>query len=136
MHDILTQADIAELIDAFYKKVVADDVIGYLFTDVVHLSWEEHIPIMNDFWGSMLLGAGTYRRNPMLKHIELDKRERLRPEHFERWLALWRQTLAEQFEGPKADHALARAAQIAAVMQNRLHQVRDLDHPDIFRMTE
>ncbi|MBS1904211.1 MAG: group III truncated hemoglobin [Bacteroidetes bacterium] len=136
MHDILTQTDVAELVDAFYKKVVVDDVIGYLFTDVVALSWDEHIPIMNDFWGSILLNSGAYRRNPMRKHLELDKRERLLPTHFERWLALWQQTIAEHFDGPKADFALARARQIAAVMQHRVEEDRSLDRPEMFRMTE
>jgi hemoglobin len=136
MHDIITEDDIAELVDAFYSKVVVDPVIGFIFTDVVELSWEEHIPIMNAFWGSILLGTGTYRRNPMQKHIELDKRVLLVPEHFNRWLELWELTLLEHFSGPTAEHALARAKNIAAVMQHQLRQSRTPDAADVFRLTE
>ncbi len=78
MEDIVSQADIKELIDAFYKKVIVDPVIGTFFTDVVRLSWEEHIPIMNNFWGSILLGTNTYHGNPMINHIELDKKKSYR----------------------------------------------------------
>lgn len=124
MHDIQDEKDIALLIDAFYKKVIVDPVIGFLFTDIVALSWEQHIPIMNDFWSSLLLGTGSYRRNPMIKHLDLDRKVALTTVHFERWLLLWEQTLHEHFQGPNADHALQRAKHIASVMQHKIEQTR------------
>ena len=135
-HDILTKADIAELVDAFYVKVVADPVIGFIFTDVVALSWDEHIPIMNDFWGSILLATGEYHRNPMIKHLDLDKRVLLVDEHFDRWLELWKETINENFDGPRARFALERATQIARVMQAKIIQMRETNGQEIFRMTE
>ena len=135
MHDILNENDTALLIDAFYRKVVADPVIGFLFTDIVALSWEEHIPIMNDFWNAILLGTGSYRRNPMIKHLDLDRKVALTPVHFERWLLLWEQTLEEHFQGPTADHALQRAKHIASVMQHKIEQTR-IATPDPINLTE
>ncbi|MES2621618.1 MAG: group III truncated hemoglobin [Bacteroidota bacterium] len=122
--DILTEADIQQLVDEFYKKVVADPVIGFIFTEVVQLSWQKHIPVMYSFWGSLLLGTNTYAGNPMIKHLELDKLVPLTKEHFERWLALWEGTVNENFEGPKADEAISRAKSIAGVMQLKIAQYK------------
>lgn len=126
MEDIISGADIKELIDAFYKKVIVDPVIGTFFIDVVHLSWEEHIPIMNNFWGSILLGTNAYHGNPMIKHIELDKKKALEPEHFTRWLQLWEATVREHYKGMTADEAVSRAKNIAALMQYKVERSRVL----------
>ncbi|HTL80273.1 MAG TPA: group III truncated hemoglobin [Bacteroidia bacterium] len=111
-----SEENVSLLIDTFYKKVVKDPVIGFIFTDVVSLSWEKHIPIMNRFWNSLLFGANSYSGNPMEKHIALAKKIPLTEEHFNRWLELWKTTVRELFEGPKADEAIARAANIAGIM--------------------
>ena len=122
MKDIQTEEDIKTLVDKFYQRVLKDDVIGYLFTDVVQLSWEKHIPIMYSFWSSILLGTKTYEGNPMGKHIEIDKIEPLTQKHFEHWLYLWQITIAENFEGEVADEALNRAKSIAALIQYRIEK--------------
>lgn len=118
--DIASEADIKLLIDSFYKKVVVDPVIGFIFTDVVALSWEKHIPIMYSFWSSLLLGANSYSGNPMIKHIDLNKIIKLTPQHFERWLLLWEQTVNEIFEGKTAGEAIVRAKNIAGLMQHKI----------------
>ncbi|HRG88323.1 MAG TPA: group III truncated hemoglobin [Chitinophagales bacterium] len=124
MTDISTRAHIEILIDEFYKKVIADPVIGFIFTDVVKLSWEKHIPVMYSFWESMLLGENTYKGNPMVKHIELDKLVTLTPEHFARWLQLWVTTVRQLFSGPKAEEAIDRARNIAGLMLHKVEQSR------------
>jgi len=110
MTDISTRAHIEILIDEFYKKVIADPVIGFIFTDVVKLSWEKHIPVMYSFWESMLLGENTYKGNPMVKHIELDKLVTLTPEHFN---TLTPYTLTHQ-TSPKSDIIGSRPAIISS----------------------
>ena len=125
MKDIEAAEDIGLLIDEFYKKVIKDKSIGYFFTDVVQLSWEKHIPIMNAFWNSVLLGSNTYKGNPMIKHIELDHINKLEAEHFNVWLKLWEQTIHDLFEGPKADEALLRAKNIALLMQHKIETNRN-----------
>ncbi|MBL7892859.1 MAG: group III truncated hemoglobin [Bacteroidia bacterium] len=123
-HDILTEADIKLLIDAFYKRVIADPIIGFIFTDVVALSWEKHIPIMNSFWSSVLLGKNTYSGNPMIKHIDLDKKIMLKKEHFDKWLQLWENTVQENFTGENASEAISRAKNIASLIQFKIEQSR------------
>lgn len=125
MHDIENEDDIALLIDRFYKKVIPDPLIGPFFTDVVRFTWDEHIPIMNKFWGSVLLGSDSYKGNPMLTHFKLDKKTELNRVHFDRWLELWEKTINENFSGEKASEALTRARNIAAIMEYKIVQNRN-----------
>lgn len=122
MKDIQNRKDIELLVDAFYKRIIVDDVIGFFFTKVIELDWDKHIPIMYDFWETILLGNIKYKGNPMLKHIDLNKKAALKPEHFARWLELWQITLSENFSGKNADEALNRAKQIGALMEFKVGQ--------------
>ncbi len=108
------------LVNEFYKKVIPDPFIGPFFTKVAHFSWDVHIPIMVSFWETILLGATTYKGNPMIKHIELNKLSPLQQSHFERWLTLWRETINENFTGQKSTEAINRATTIAQLMQNKI----------------
>jgi hemoglobin len=118
--DIEKREDVQLLVTAFYKKVIPDPVIGFFFTEIVQLSWEKHIPVMVDFWESLLLGTASYSGNPMAKHFPINKISPLKPEHFQRWLLLWKETLSQHFSGPVADEAFNRAAAIAGLMQHKM----------------
>ena len=118
--DIEDNRDIAFLIDAFYKKVIKDDLIGPFFTEVIKLDWAKHIPIMNDFWETVLFSRMKYKGDPMLRHIELNKIAVLKSEHFDRWLQLWKNTINSHFYGKTAKEAIRRAENIAQLMQVKL----------------
>jgi hemoglobin len=105
------------LVDTFYKEVIKGDVIGLFFKEVVVLNWEKHMPVMYDFWETMLFGNMVYKENPMLTHLELSKKSTLKPEHFEQWLSLWKKTIDETFTGPMAKLAFQKATQIAELMK-------------------
>lgn len=120
MTDITTPAHIKTLVDAFYQKVLAEPEIGFIFNDVAKLSWDEHMPTMYSFWGSLLLGTNTYAGNPMVKHMQLNKLVTLTPAHFNKWLQLWMATVNQNFAGPKANEAIARATSIAGIMQLKI----------------
>ena len=114
--DIESALDIQRLIDSFYDSVKIDAVIGYIFSEVAAVNWEQHLPVMYAFWESLLLGSNTYEGNPMVKHIQLNKQTPLDKTHFDRWLSLFVQTVDEHFEGKKAEEAKTRAANIAHLM--------------------
>jgi len=120
--DIGTRQDIETLVNAFYRKVVVDEKIGYFFNNVVQLSWEKHMPTMYNFWETVLLDNITYKGNPILKHIELNMLEALKKEHFTRWLFLWKETVDELFKGPMAKTAKSKADQMAALMMYKIEQ--------------
>lgn len=114
-YDITLRSDIERLIDAFYEKVKADPVIGYIFNDIARVDWPRHLPIMYDFWEFLLLNGKNYTGNPIQKHFDLHEKHPLRAEHFDRWLVLFQATVDELFAGPVADDAKGRAAAIAGV---------------------
>ena len=122
MKDIENRDDIKFLVDEFYKQVVNDDIIGLFFTKVAKLDFEKHLPVMYDFWETTLLGNWKYKGNPMVKHIQLNELEPLNPEHFERWLQLWEETLFKHFSGPTSEEALKKAKQISKLMQFKIQQ--------------
>lgn len=123
--DLSTRSAIEILIDRFYQKALKDELIKHFFTEVVQLNWEKHIPLIVDFWESNILGTGNYQGNPMLVHLELNRKSKLEAKHFDRWLELWELTIKENFEGEKAELAMSRAQQIAQLMQYKIKQEKD-----------
>lgn len=120
MADIETRADCERLVRAFYTRALADEVIGWLFTDVARLDLEQHVPRITSFWETVLLGAQSYGGGAFRPHSELDAKAQLRGGHFIRWLALWDATVDELFQGPTADEAKTHAARVAAAFNRRL----------------
>lgn len=121
MHtDIGDRADIAAVITDFYRRAFADDLLGPVFVDIARLDLPAHLPIMCDFWETVLLRTGTYRRNALQVHIALHRLTPLTAEHFDRWLGLWRTTIDDRHSGPRAELAKTQAERIARSMQRRL----------------
>ncbi len=71
------------LVNEFYKKVRADELLGPIFNNEEIFHGIEHIPVMINFWESVLLGTASYRGNTMQKHLDLNKRTPLTPAHFQ-----------------------------------------------------
>lgn len=123
--DIESREDIDVLMRRFYERAMADDVIGRIFTEVARLDLEEHLPVIGDFWESTLFGTGVYsrhRRNPLLIHAALDRKESLEPHHFHRWLELFTATVDESFSGVRANYAKQRGAAVAQRMMEYLRE--------------
>lgn len=119
-HDIETRADCERLVRAFYGRALTDPMIGFLFTDVARLDLEAHVPRITAFWETILLGAQSYSGGAFRPHALLHAQVPLRSGHFERWLALWRETVDELFAGPRAELAKAHARRVARAFLRRL----------------
>lgn len=126
--DIENRADIELLVNEFYRKVTEDDVIGFIFSNIVKMNWEKHLPIMYDFWDNALFFTGTYSGNPMNLHKHLHHIRPLDSKHFLRWVDLFLETVDDNFEGEKASLARQRAISIAAVMEEKILQYRKEQH--------
>ena len=120
--DISSRKDIEMLMTNFYEKVKKDDSIGPIFNDVAKVNWAHHIPIICDFWESILLGSAAYRGNVMEVHLNLNRKVKLEESHFGVWLKLFSETVNEHFDGEKATLAVARAKSIAALMQFKIKE--------------
>jgi hemoglobin len=124
--DIRSRADIDALVEAFYRKALVDDVIGFIFTDVAKIDLEKHLPLIADFWDSILFGSSVYAQHghsPILVHALLHKKQPLTEEHFNRWLTLFSQTVDELFSGAVAEEAKQRARGIAGFMQKQINSL-------------
>ena len=119
--DISSKADIQIIIDRFYEQVRADETIGFIFNDIAKVDWTHHMPIMYDFWESTVFGTGTYTRNAMTPHFQLNEKVPLTAAHFERWLQLFESTIDALFEGASADLMKERGKGIAGLMQLKLN---------------
>jgi hemoglobin len=118
--DIEAKKDIEVLVDAFYHKVKTDELIGYIFTDIVKVNWQKHLPVMYSFFENMLFYTGSYTGNPMELHKHINSLYPLTARHFERWSILFNNTVDELFEGEKAMLVKQRAKSISAVMQIKI----------------
>ncbi|MFF2270961.1 group III truncated hemoglobin [Agromyces sp. NPDC058136] len=119
-HDLRDRADLAALIEEFYMRAFADPLIGPIFTGVARMDLAHHLPIMCDFWESVLFDAGTYRRNALALHVALDAKHPLTEAHFDRWLVLWRHTIDDGYTGEVAERAKVQGERIAASIRRRL----------------
>lgn len=122
MNDIQNQDDLYLLVDEFYKKLLADDRISYIFTEVVKIKILEHLPILVTFWSQAILGTGGYTNNLTQIHLDVDKKEHLTPELFRIWLDHFYDTVDGLFTGMKAEQIKTQALSIATVMQIKIAQ--------------
>lgn len=119
--DIENREDIDLLMRVFYERAMADETIGYIFTDVANLDLKHHLPIIGDFWETLLFQSGGYQkhgRNPLMVHGELNEKEPLLPVHFERWLEIFTEAVDELFYGERSGFLKMRARMIGNRMLN------------------
>lgn len=124
--DIETREDIDLLMELFYEMAMSDEQIGYIFTDVAKLDLDHHLPIIGDFWETLLFRTGDYARygrTPLQVHGDLNEKTPLKPVHFRRWLQLFESSVDELFTGARADFIKLRAEAIANRMVNFLSGV-------------
>ncbi|BDZ56068.1 group III truncated hemoglobin [Agromyces marinus] len=120
LEDLRGRDDVATLVTAFYARAFADPLIGPIFTDIAKLDLDRHLPIMCDFWETVIFRTGGYRRNALAVHVALNDRAPLGEPEFRRWLELWTATTDALYTGPAAERAKLQAGRIAGSMQRRL----------------
>ncbi|MGV9800608.1 group III truncated hemoglobin [Mycobacterium sp. NPDC003449] len=118
--DLAVREDVELVLWRFYDKVLNDPVLAGPFTEVRRKGLAAHLPVMCDFWETVLFRAGLYRGNALVVHRAVDARHPLSARHFIRWLTLWNETVDELYAGPRAEHAKIQAARIAKAMHRRL----------------
>lgn len=110
---IPSEAEIKALVHGFYAKIRSDESLGPIFNRIIS-DWEPHLEKMCDFWSSVMRMSGRYHGNPMAAHLRL---KTVRPEHFQRWLALFAETARQLFEPDLAQAFIGRAENIARSLQ-------------------
>lgn len=115
----LDEEMLARLVYGFYDRVRADGLLGPVFAERIS-DWGPHLEKMVDFWSSVALMTGRYHGAPMPKHLPLP----VEGEHFNRWLALFRQTAQEVCPPAGADWVIERAERIAASIHMNIRDAR------------
>lgn len=127
--DIENRDHVEQLMRAFYAKAIPDPVIGHYFTQVIDMDLEKHIPVIIDFWETVLLGIAKYKSNAIAVHQHLHEKSAFEEKHFEQWVKLFQSTVDELFEGEKAELAKQRALSIATVMKIKtIHGASPIGH--------
>ncbi|RYG44028.1 MAG: group III truncated hemoglobin, partial [Chitinophagaceae bacterium] len=98
--DIENIQDIQQLVNSFYGKIQKDLLLGDIFAAKIS-DWPKHLKKMYCFWQTVLLEQHTYHGSPFPPHATMP----LTGEHFDRWLAIWKETINLYFQGTKADEA-------------------------------
>lgn len=107
----IDDAYISTLVDTFYEHVRADPELGPIFNGEIGDRWVPHLARMKAFWASVAMNAGVYSGKPVPAHTKLVGVD---PEHFDRWLALFRKTLEDTAPSNDAiDYFMERANRIA-----------------------
>jgi hemoglobin len=122
MNDIQTPEDLHLLVTTFYQKLLSDPSISYVFTDVVKIHLEEHLPILVTFWSQAILGTGGYTKNLTQIHLDINDKEYLSPELFKTWLNHFFNSVDENFQGENSEKIKTQASQIATIMQIKIAQ--------------
>lgn len=121
--DIQTLEDCKTLVDNFYGKVRKDPLIGPIFEEVIRDKWPVHLEKMYRFWQTVLLEDHTYFGSPFPPHANLP----VEWHHFERWLALFNQTIDEHFTGKIAEEARWRANKMAEMFNFKIQYYKNND---------
>ncbi len=104
------EAELQTLVDRFYARVRADELLGPLFNRAVE-DWPEHLEKLGAFWSSVMLTSGRYKGSPMAAHLR--HAAAIEPHMFDRWLELWRETARETLEEEDAAAVIGKAERIA-----------------------
>lgn len=119
--DLTGRADLERLLRDFYSRAFADPLLRHVFVDVVHMDLEAHLPLLAGFWEKVLFDTGSYSGSAMRVHRQVNQQVPLTQEHFDRWLELWRESLAS-YEGPVAEAAAEHARRMAGSFLRALRQ--------------
>ena len=128
MKEILTLEDIRILVDDFYRKVQADDLLAGIFDSVIKDRWPAHLEKMYRFWQTVLLEEHTYHGSPFPPHATLPVEKK----HFDRWLTLFHGTVDNHFSGAKSHEPKWRAEKMADMFLSKIEHYR-LQHGEISR---
>jgi hemoglobin len=118
--DLADRDDVYALLSRFYGQVLVDDLLAEPFTEVHAKGLAAHLPVMCDFWETMLFGARLYQRSALEVHREVHHNHPLTHRHFIRWLTIWLDTVDAMYVGPVAERAKVQGRRIAWAMHRRL----------------
>src|SRR5690606_7053274 len=114
--DVENEEDIKLLVDTFYDSINKDTLLSPIFNSFANVYWDHHLPVMYNFWSTVLLGSMSYKGQPFPKHMRLP----IQLVHFNRWVDLFSATVDLLFSGERAEEAKQKAINIARIFKMKL----------------
>lgn len=124
--DHVSEDGIRRLVDAFYVKVRADPELAPIFARAIPGDWQPHLTRMYAFWSSVMRTTGSYKGNPVARHLAIPD---MKPELFERWLRLFDATCSELFDDATSEAFRIKAERIAESLKLALFYRPDRPWP-------
>ncbi|MDV4145943.1 MULTISPECIES: group III truncated hemoglobin [Shimia] len=118
----ITPGQIDDVMRLFYARIRQHEVLGPVFS--AHIkdgAWPAHEAKIAGFWRNAILKERSYSGSPMMAHMQSPH---VQPEHFELWLGLFDETLAETLPEPTRTQFSALAHRIGKGLRLGLQQVR------------
>ncbi|WEB44307.1 group III truncated hemoglobin [Streptomyces yunnanensis] len=115
---LATQADVQRLVAEFCACAAEDELLAPVFA-AMGTPLIRHVEAVTDFWCCELLDEPSPSRDLLAVHQNVHAAHPISARHFERWLALWQDSVDTTFVGPAADRAKTLAVNIAHSM--RIH---------------
>jgi truncated hemoglobin YjbI len=114
-----SEDEIRALVQGFYETALVDPLIGAVFKRNI-ADWEHHFKVAADFWSRSLLGTTRYNGSPFTPHLSLN----LKPEFFERWIALFKAAATNHLQPAAASMAIAKVEHMSVCFQAGLFPAR------------
>jgi hemoglobin len=113
LSEVVSEAEIAGLVAAFYERVRAHPTLAPIFAAAIgegEAEWAAHEEKLCRFWSSLMRRSGAYHGDPYGAHLRLPG---LTPAMFGEWLALFEACAAETLPPETAQAFNDRAARVA-----------------------
>ena len=94
------------MVESFYSRIKNDPRLSLIFFELGKVDLDMHLPHIKRYWGKLLLATPGYDRHTMNIHRALHEKVNLHSADFERWLALFMETIDDSFSGPLAKRAI------------------------------
>lgn len=117
LHPDITEELVQTVVHAFYARIRLDKELGPIFEQTIgttEAEWAPHLARLCAFWSSVTRLSGRYKGNPMQKHAVLGE---IRPQHFDRWLSLFAETVAKHCSAPVAAIFIDKSQRMSATIQ-------------------
>lgn len=121
MNDIKNRKDIESILWAFYREAIENPKIGVFFVEIAQINLKDHIPHIADFWEQQLFYSGSYKKNVLQIHQNLNLKKTMKKIHFDTWMDLFTNTIDQNFKGEKANLMKTRALSIATIVQLKIN---------------
>ncbi len=116
--DIQERQDVKKLVDQFYERATADDLLGPIFSRFRDPHADKET--LYNYWEQALLHPLPARHQMFPKHIEM----MFSRQHFIRWLTLFLQTIDDLYAGANAEKAKVIVIQKSEQFQTSLQLFR------------